>query len=972
MQFVDPKELLNATNGGLDIILDLYPHARTCVDFPNRKFKLRSTEKTASAGLKKLAADNNWVVTDFGGDNQPRNGIQCYQNETGKSWVDSLQDLALKYNVLTEEQKKELLKPEYSSRDANPDEENGVWDFNIREQGEIWTDSEIETIFSKYTLQYTGWHKEETKKEAYNKLAGILKKYRFHPVISYTVISNRKVHTFASTPNYPILLIDEGKFKKLYQPKHWDAGKRFTYHGDYIKDYIHGLEQAQKERARLVKEAEDKFDPEAAEHTNEKKTEPKLSEIILCTGGSDALNMAVFGYWVIWMNSETAKLYKNQFEGLEKIADEIYQLPDIDLTGKREAHKLSMQYLTMKTIDLPEELLQTKDRRNKPCKDVRDFLNRWDFWKLKESITQAKPYQFWNKVPIWAGKGDNKYIEGYQWKFRNVRALNFLYKNGFARYRTIGKKNSYMYVRLEGNTVTEVEPSDIKDFITRFLESRGLDEELRDFMLKTTQLNDTALSNLPYIEIDFNDSDAESQFLFFKNKTWRIDGKGIEEYKLGEVSKYIWDDEIIPHRVEKHDPFFNITRNDDTGEYDIDIKNQSCSFFNYLVQTSRVHWRKELEEEMKGKSKEYQAAYELKHKFDIAGPHLTKDEIQEQKEHLINKIFAIGYLLHRFKDRSKTWFVFAMDNKFDEDNGSFGGSGKSLTFNIAITHVLRKWFYLGGRNPKLTDNQFLYDGLTEHHRYIMIDDADEYLNFKFFFDGITGNLKVNPKNSQPYMIDFKKLGKFAATSNFRPRDLDPSTERRLLYAAYSDYYHNHGETDDYLETRRVSDDFGKNLFDDFDDKEWLLFFNTMAQCLRFYLSADEKINPPMDSVRQSNLISAIGQDFHSWADVFFAPDNGTLDRCVIKEYAFEDFRRRKKSVWKMNRFTKSMKAWCKLNGYTYGPKELIDKSGRIIRKAPDRKVDKEGNWTMLDIKVSTEMMYVQTKPEIIDNDELPF
>lgn len=971
MQFIDPKEILAATNGGLDIILQLYPQARSCVDFPNRKFKLRSDEKTASGSLKKLD-DNNWVVTDFGGDGVSRNGILCYQHETGKEYISCLRELAIQYNVLSEDQKKEILKPDYNSRPADPEEVDGTWTFNTRDEGEIWKDYELETLFSKYTLEYVGWDKPEKKKDAYAKLAGVLKKYRFHPVVSYQTIKNRTVHAFASNENYPIFLIDEGKFKKLYQPKHWDASRRFTYHGDHIKDYIHGLEQAQKERARLVKDAEEKFDPEAAAQSGEKKTEPKLPEIILMSGGSDALNMAVFGYWVIWMNSETAKLYKKQFENLEDIAEDVYQLGDIDLTGLREMHKLAMQYLTLKTIELPSSLREKKDRRGKPCKDLRDFLNYDNYWKLREYILQAKPYQFWNKVPVWEGKGDNKYISGYQYKFRSVRALNFLHKNGFSRYRTPGKKNSYTYIKLEGNMVKEVEPSDIKDFVTQFLEVRNLDEELRDMMLNTTKLNETSLSNLPYIEIDFNDSDATSQFLFFKNETWKVDDKGIEKYKPGSVAKYIWEEEVIPHRIDLLNKPFSITKNEETREYDIDIKDSSCLFLRYLIQASRVHWRTELEEQMKGKSVEYQKEYEAKHKFSIDGPHLTPEEIQEQKQHLINKIFTLGYLLHRFKDRSKTWFVFVMDNKFDEDNGSFGGSGKSLAYHLAIPQILRKWFYLGGRNPKLTDNQFLYDGLTEHHRYIMIDDADEYLNFKYFFDAITGNIKVNPKNSQPYMIDFKKVGKFALTSNFRPRDLDPSMERRLLYSVFSDYYHNHGETDDYLETRKVSDDFGKNLFDDFDDDEWILFFNTMAYCLQFFLSATEKIGPPMDSVQRTNLISAIGQDFYSWADVFFAENSGNLDRCIVKEVAFEDFRNKKKSVWKMQRFTKSIKAWCKLNGYTYNPKDMQNSQGRIIRRINDLYRDKDGTWKMLETKSTQEMMYVQTKTELNDLDDLPF
>lgn len=956
MQFVDPNELLNATNGGLDIILDLYPGARTCVDFPNRKFKVRADEKTASGSLKKLE-DGNWVVTDFGGDGVSRNGILSYQHETGKTYVQALRDLAVRYNVLSDDQKRDIFKPDYEERPASDEDNEKEWKFNIKDS---WSDAEITTLFSQNTLKYVGWFTEEKKQDAYTKLAAVLRRYRFYSLSSYSLVKDRKVLTFKSNENYPIFLIDEEKFKKIYQPKHWDKGKRFMYQGEHQKGYVHGLIQAKKEQQRLVENAIDNEDDDS---------NPKLDELVICSGGSDAVNMAALGYWVCWMNSETAKLHRSQFSDMEKIAKDVYQLGDIDSTGLRAAHALAMEYLPLRTIELPADLSRYKDRRGNPAKDLRDYLNYHDYYQLRDLVKQALPYQFWTKVPQFEGKGEGKKVVGWQYKFRSVRALNFLSKNGFSRYRAPGQKTPYIYIKVDGNMVKQVEPSDIKDFVVKFLEGRRADEadeELRDMILNTTKLNETALSNLPYVEIDFNDTDVDHQYLFFKNQTWKITGNGIEDSKPGVVAKHIWEEEIIPHRIEKQDPFFTIAKNEDTGEHDIDIQNDKCLFLRYLIQTSRVHWRKDLEYAMEGKDMDYQKAYEFEHKYDIAGPHLSPEEIKEQKQHLINKIFAIGYLLHRYKDRSKTWFVFAMDNLYDEDSGSFGGSGKSLAFNLAIPKVLRKFFYLGGRNPKLTDNQFLYDGLTEHHRYIMIDDADEYLNFKFFFEAITGSLKVNPKNSQPFMIDFKKLGKFALTSNFRPKGLDPSTERRLLYAAFSDYYHNHGETDDYLETRRVSDDFGKNLFDDFNEDEWILFYNTMAQCLRFYLSTTEKINPPMDSVRKTNLMSAIGADFSSWADVYFSNDN--LDTFVIKEMAFEDFRTRKKSVWKMQKFTRAMRDWCKLMGYTYNPKDFLNSQGRIIRRADDMRREKDGTWIKTGNKIATEMMYIQSLPELKDPD----
>lgn len=408
-------------------------------------------------------------------------------------------------------------------------------------------------------------------------------------------------------------------------------------------------------------------------------------------------------------------------------------------------------------------------------------------------------------------------------------------------------------------------------------------------------------------------------------------------------------------------PPFEIFVDNNTGLYDIKIHLQDCLFLNYLIQTSRVHWRTELEQRIEDLPLADREVYRATNKFNIAGPLLKADEIMEQKQHLINKIFSIGYLMHRYKDPRRPWCIFAMDNNISEDGGSFGGSGKSILYNIAIPKVLRKHFYIGGRNPKVTDNQFIYDGLTEYHRYIYIDDASEYLNFHFFFDAITGSLKVNPKNTSPYKIPYEKVGKYAITSNYVLRNIDPSVERRILYTVFSDYYHNKGETTDYLESRGPGDDFGKNLFDDFTREEWNHFYNTMMLSSQFYFTASEKINPPMANVNTRNLKAEMGSDFEDWAAAYFLDGGSNVNKLIVREEAYKDYVQKTRSQWKAPRFMRAMRAYCKLNSYVLNPDEINNtKGGRCIHKVDERELMRDGTWRNTDRKVTKEMMYVQT------------
>ena len=65
------------------------------------------------------------------------------------------------------------------------------------------------------------------------------------------------------------------------------------------------------------------------------------------------------------------------------------------------------------------------------------------------------------------------------------------------------------------------------------------------------------------------------------------------------------------------------------------------------------------------------------------------------------------------------------------------------------------------------------------------------------------------------------------------RNLDTSLIARILYTVFSDYYHEKTENNDYRETRKIRDDFGKDLFGfDYSEAEWNADFNFFVVYLR--------------------------------------------------------------------------------------------------------------------------------------------
>lgn len=942
--YTTPSDIYEATDGGLNVILSYFPDAAECVGNHTKKFKIRTSDKTASASLKKITG-NIWVVTDFGGDQKPRNCIEIVRQQENCDFKEAIALIANRFNIIPPEKQSEIFKAEFTSREATEEEVDGTYSYDVK--AEI-TEGELKVLFAEKVIEYY----QATHKENYaKKLNEVCQRYNFSSLNSFTQIKDRKAIITGSTDHYPIFIIDGEGFKKIYQPNNIAKQYRFRYTGVRPKDYIFGYKRLQKEYNDINKEeSEDPDEPIGVQY---------LENVIICSGDRDSLNVAALGYNVIWQNSETAKLSFETMLKLKGMCTNIYNLPDIDITGKRMGHELAMFFIELKTIWLPEELKGHKDWRGNACKDLRDYLKFYSKKAFDDLVKTALPYQFWYMERKYNRKGDPV---GFTYAFHNTRAYNFLMKNGFWRFKIDTEKDGYMYIQIDKNNVKQIRANDVKGFINEFLEQRRMDEDLRNTFYRSNQLGETSLSNLKEITIDFDDYDKFSQHIFFLNKTWKITQTGIEEYLPADVSKFVWDNELIKHRVTKLDAPFEIkliTNTDGSKTYDIIIHRKDCSFLNYAINASRVHWKKELEDSWTPDQEAERLIYCEEHKFDIAGPRLTAEEIYEQKIHLINKLYSFGYMLHGYKDPSRPWCVYAMDAKPADNGESHGGSGKSIGYK-AIRNFKTN-VTLDGRNPRLTDNPHIYELVSEHTDMVLIDDANEYLKFDFFFSPLTGDLTVNPKNNKQFIIPFAKVAKFVITSNYTLRQIDPSTERRILYTVFSDYYH-YNSNNEYKGNRSPKDDFGKNLFDDFNEDEWNNFFNTMAYCLVDYLKF-EKIDPPMNNVTLRNLQTQMGAAFQAWADVYFSENSGKLDELVPRNEAFEDFIGSSGSkLWTTQKFGKSLIAWCRYNKFVLDPIELQNSGGRIIRKVIPK--HKDGIPKLNSKKVATDMIYIQTQKEI--------
>ena len=763
---ITKEQIFDATNGGLDIIRYYYPDADE-----KKPFRMRD-ERTPSSRMKRYG--DVWKCTDFGDDGRARDAINICMQEEKLTFQQAIYTLAGRYGV-TDNTVYEANRPDIRQRTAE-DEKPGDFTFETKD-------------FNERELKILGPRvKSETCKE-----------YGYRSLASYSTTNlddktgEIKTTTIRSTDTYPIFMRectwtdDKNKrqiFYKTYQVFAYKKENRFRYYpiGQKQYEYINGLEElkaAVDEHEKREDEEEEMYknrskdDDDGDNNAGKKKYKrKKFPAAIICSGERDALCCAALGCRPLWFNSESYKLSENEYRKIANMVETIYNIPDIDETGVRKGVELAMEYIDIHTVWLPEWIKKYGDARGKHRKDLRDFVElASDTRSFNRLLDTAMPMRFWEKVYA---------RDNFRYEINTEFLIHHLQHNGFGKIENKNDASGLSFIHAEKNTVSEIRPKDIRMYLRNFMLERNMSIDLRNLVNNSKRINSGTFELLHEKSFDFTDFDHRRQLLFFKNATWEISAEKITEHHShrSHINKYVWDEEVIPHQVKRLDAAFSITQCPDTNAYDIEVRNTRSKFFSYLINTSRVYWREELEQRLEATEGDHEK-YRMDYKFSIAGKLLTEIEIDEQKQHLINKIFAIGYLLHRHKMMSRAWCVYAMDWKISENpNDSNGRSGKSFCFKTVRRFM--KSVTLSGQNPDLTNNKHIYERVTEHTDLVLIDDADLHLNFKFFYDTITGDWVVNPKNTKSCEIPFELAPKLVITTNHAPKSTDPSTQARLL------------------------------------------------------------------------------------------------------------------------------------------------------------------------------------------------
>lgn len=102
------------------------------------------------------------------------------------------------------------------------------------------------------------------------------------------------------------------------------------------------------------------------------------------------------GYHPLWFNSETYSLSAEEYREIMKYVEVLYNIPDIDETGRRKGTELALTYIDIHTVLLPDWLASYKDNRGHGRKDLRDWMAlRSEKKDFKNLMANALPARFW-------------------------------------------------------------------------------------------------------------------------------------------------------------------------------------------------------------------------------------------------------------------------------------------------------------------------------------------------------------------------------------------------------------------------------------------------------------------------------------------------------------------------------------------------------------------------------------------------
>jgi hypothetical protein len=438
-------------------------------------------------------------------------------------------------------------------------------------------------------------------------------------------------------------------------------------------------------------------------------------------------------------------------------------------------------------------------------------------------------------------------------KINQSELIAFLQEGGF--YKTTAN-GGISVVRLVGNVVSEVKDFEIIDFIKRYLIYNKETDVLEAFSTGVSSyINKGKLNLLDTIDILGDRDPKDKSWIYFQNIAVLVDENSVKLVSYEDLSHKIWKSRVLKR--------------------DYKSPNGMKSDFAVFL-------------------------------FNLSG---------QNEERYLALLTIIGYLLHRYQNKSLTKAVIFLDENMSFDGKANGGTGKTL-----VTEAIGKMRELVGMDGKSMkgNSWFKNQRITPTTDVVRYDDVQSDFSMETLYSMITSGVTVEKKYQDEFYISPENAPKIAISSNFPVKGTGGSTDirRRCEFEVANHYDANH----------QPIDDFGFHFFEDWDDKQWNSFDLLMMDCLKAYLK-NGLIIPEAINLVKNTLIGGTCYEFTNFINDEIELDSW-IDKRVFHLKFMESFPIHKDVS--SNQFTRWLKEYARLNNLVYKDKSSGGKYSFIL------------------------------------------
>lgn len=250
-----------------------------------------------------------------------------------------------------------------------------------------------------------------------------------------------------------------------------------------------------------------------------------------------------------------------------------------------------------------------------------------------------------------------------------------------------------------------------------------------------------------------------------------------------------------------------------------------------------------------------------------------------------------GYLLSKYKNKMNNKAII-LNDEVVSDNPE-GGTGKGLF--VQGLRQLRKVAILDGKTFD-DKKSFPYQTVSQDSDILVFDDIKKNWDFESKFSLVTEGMTLERKNKDAIKLSVEDSPKMLISTNYAVRGEGNSHDRRRHEIEIAQYYG---------AKLTPFDEFGHQLFDDWDAEHFNKFDNYMVKCLQSYLSLG-LINQNAKNAKLRRFLSETSMEFYEWMsfrDNFtFNVRHGKAEKFAefIKEYKDFDqpwFKRKRFHIW---------------------------------------------------------------------------